>query len=152
MSPIKLALSALIAFGLLAAPLTALAEEDTRQLVEMPPMMQEHMLGNMRDHLRALDDMLGALAKGDVDGAAKVAESRLGMSSMGVHGAARMAPMMPEGMQAIGTELHHAASRFVITAKDAELAPGKEAQHQVYAALQNIVATCNACHQGYRIR
>lgn len=48
--------------------------------------------------------------------------------------------------------MHHAASRFVIAAQDAELAPGKQAQHEVYRALQAVTSACNACHQGYRIR
>jgi cytochrome c556 len=146
------AISLILTIGVLFTPFQTQAEEDNRELVKMPPMMQEHMLSNMRDHLRVLDEMLGALAKGDVDTAASVAEARLGMSSMGLHGAANMAPMMPKGMQAAGTEMHHAASRFVIVAKDAELSPGKESQHQVYAALQEIISNCNACHQGYRIR
>ena len=33
----------------------------------MPAMLQEHLLGNMRDHLRALDEILGLLAEGKVD-------------------------------------------------------------------------------------
>lgn len=126
--------------------------EDSRQLVEMPAMMQEHMLSNMRDHLSALNDILASLAEGNTDEAGKIAESRLGMSSLDAHGAAHMAQFMPEGMQAAGTEMHRAASQFVIAAQNAELAPGKEAQHEVYRALQAVTSACNACHQSYKIR
>ena len=115
-------------------------------------MMQEHMLANMRDHLRALDEILGHLADGDVDAAGTVAENRLGMSSLDAHGASHIAQFMPEGMRAAGTEMHRAASRFVIAAQDAELAPGKDAQHEIYRALQAVTSSCNACHQAYRIR
>lgn len=125
---------------------------DGRQMVTLPAAMQEHMLGNMRDHLAALDDMLAALAVGDVAKASAVAEERLGMSSLSLHGADHLAPYMPKAMAAMGTEMHHAASRFVITAQDAELNPGKESQHKVYRALQDITANCNACHQSYKIR
>ena len=131
---------------------TASSAEDEREFVKMPAMMQEHMLANMRDHLRAIDEILGYLANGDVDEAGKVAESRLGMSSLEAHGASHIAKFMPEGMAQAGTEMHRAASRFVITAQDAELAPGREAQHEVYRALQAVTSACNACHQGYRIR
>lgn len=131
---------------------SAVAAGDTRELVELPPMMQEHMLANMRDHLLALDEILGDLAEGNTDAAASIAEKRLGMSSLSLHGAAQMAPFMPEAMGEIGTQMHHAASRFVIVAQDAELNPGKEAQHEVYRALREITRNCNACHQSYRIR
>lgn len=130
----------------------AVAAEDNRELVKLPPMMQEHMLANMRDHLVALDEMLAALATGDVDDAAKIAEGRLGMSSLSLHGAEHMAKFMPETMAAIGTQMHHAASQFVIVAQNAELDPSVEAQHKVYKALQAITENCNACHQAYRIR
>jgi alpha-acetolactate decarboxylase len=125
---------------------------DNRQLVKLPAMMQEHMLANMRDHLLALGEMLDALAQGKVDVAGKIAESRLGMSSLEAHGASHMAQFMPEGMRATGTAMHRAASRFVTIARDAELEPGIEAQHKVYSALGDIITNCNACHQAYRIR
>lgn len=126
--------------------------EHNRELVKLPPMMQEHMLGNMRDHLVAFDAMLVALAGGNTDEAAEIAEKRLGMSSLSQHGASRMAKFMPETMRAIGTEMHRAASRFVIIARDAELEPGLKSQRKVYKALQAITENCTACHQAYRIR
>ncbi len=128
------------------------ASEDSRQMVKLPPMMQAHMLSNMRDHLLALNEILGELSEGNIDAASEIAEKRLGMSSMGLHGAAHLAKFMPEEMRKLGTNMHHAASRFVIAARDAELDPGKQSQHKIYKALQKITANCNACHQGYRIR
>ena len=128
------------------------AAADERQLVELPAMMQEHMLGNMRDHLTALNEMLAALAAGDVKTAGAIAESRLGMSSLELHGAAHMAQFMPVEMQSFGTEMHKAASRFVIAAENAELEPGLDAQHKVYDALQSITQNCVGCHEAYRIR
>jgi len=133
-------------------PKFAAAAEDGRELVKLPPMMQEHMLDNMRDHLVALDEILGELAEGNIDKAAKIAEDRLGMSSLSLHGAAHMAEFMPEKMKAIGTQMHRSASRFVIVARDAELIPGKDSQRKVYGALRAITENCNACHQSYRIR
>ena len=67
------------------------AAEDTRQMVELPEMMQQHMMANMRDHLAAINEILEQMADGSYDEAADTAESRLGMSSMGSHGAGRMA-------------------------------------------------------------
>ncbi len=133
-------------------PGSAGAGEDGRELVKLPPMMQEHMLANMRDHLVALNDLLAALAEGDVDNATAIAEKRLGMSSLSLHGAEQLSKFMPQGMAMLGTRMHHAASRFVIVARDAELDPGRESQRNVYKALQEITDNCNACHQTYRIR
>lgn len=130
----------------------AKAAEDNRELVKLPPMMQEHMLANMRDHLVALNEIFAALAVGDTDQATQVAEARLGMSSMELHGAAHLGRYMPKEMGMIGTQLHRSASRFVIAAQDAELNPSKDAQREVYKALEEITANCNACHQGYRLR
>jgi len=130
----------------------AKAAEDNRELVEMPPMMQENMLANMRSHLVALNEIFAALAEGNIDQATEVAEAKLGMSSMELHGSAHIAPYMPKEMAAIGAQLHSTASRFVIVAQDAELNPSKEAQREIYKALAEMTVQCNACHQGYRLR
>jgi hypothetical protein len=150
MKPIRLALCAALLLATGIRPMSA--AEDTRTMVKLPPMMEQHMLANMRDHLVALNEMLGELSRGNVEAAGKIAESRLGMSSLELHGAAHIAKFMPEGMAAAGTEMHHAASRFVIAAQNAEFNPGKEAQHKVYKALGDITSACIACHQGYRVR
>jgi hypothetical protein len=131
---------------LLTVPLgAALAAEDTRQLVPMPEMMQTHMLANMRDHLSTLHEIMAALSADDLDAAADIAERRLGMSSMEAHGASRMAPMMPEGMRAIGTTMHRSASRFALKAQEGDVLAA-------YKALLPVTSACVACHTGYRIR
>lgn len=148
---VLIALATLLALSALSIRI-APAAEDTRELVEMPQMMQQHMLSNMREHLITLDKMLAALAKGDTDETAKLAESRLGMSSLSLHGAEHMARFMPDAMRAFGSQMHHAASRFAIIARDAELEEGTAAHRKVYDALHAITQNCNGCHQAYRIR
>lgn len=118
---------------------------DTRQLVKLPQMMQEHMLSSMRDHLLSVHEIQVALAKSEFDKAADVAEARLGMSSLASHGAEHMAPYMPKAMQEIGTAMHHAASRFALKAKEGDAT-------QSLAALAEVTQQCVACHAGYRIR
>jgi hypothetical protein len=56
---------------------TAKADEDTRQQVELPEMMQQHMMSNMRDHLVAMNEILASMANDELDKAAEIAESRL---------------------------------------------------------------------------
>ena len=121
---------------------------DNRQKVEMPPMMREHMLRNMRDHLLALEEITRYLASHEYDRAAEIAEERLGMSALDDHGASHMAKVMPAEMAAIGTGMHRAASRFAIVARDAEIEGGLNA---AFAALSEVMQQCVACHAGYRV-
>lgn len=122
-----------------------MADEDSRLLVELPEMMQQHMMSNMRDHLVTINEILLNMANGQLDRAADVAESRLGMSSLEAHGASHMARFMPEGMRQAGTNMHRAASRFALKAEEGEMLPA-------YNALSEITSACVACHSRYRIR
>lgn len=124
---------------------TSARSEDSRELVELPQMMQAHMMSNMRDHLAAINEILSLMAQGDLDGAAEIAESRLGTSSLQSHGASHMAPYMPEGMRNAGTNMHRAATRFALRAQEGEVLPA-------YSALAQVTAACVACHSRYRIR
>ncbi|HEY6095397.1 MAG TPA: hypothetical protein VIU93_10645 [Gallionellaceae bacterium] len=130
--------------ALLAIAPTQAADESGRTKVELPAMMKEHMLSNMRDHLSALQEIQAALAKGELGKAGDIAESRIGMSSLASHNAAHMAPYMPKPMQDIGTEMHHAASRFAITAAEGDLPKALE-------GLSRVTAQCVACHASYRL-
>ncbi|MEO8134499.1 MAG: hypothetical protein ABI831_11025, partial [Betaproteobacteria bacterium] len=76
---------------------------DTRVAVAFPEPMKAHALANMRDHLQAIGEIQGHLARRDADRAAEVAEKRLGMSSLESHGAHDVAKFMPQGMQDAGT-------------------------------------------------
>ena len=133
---------------LLVSPVRATAK-DARQKVAMPPTMQEHMLNNMRDHLRALQEIQAALAKKNFDNAADIAEQRIGMSSLETHGAAHMAPYMPKPMQDIGTQMHRAASRFSRTAQEAAV---KADMVPVLDDFSTLLRQCVACHDSYRLR
>jgi hypothetical protein len=92
---------------------------DRRMLVELPPVMREHMLSNMRAHLAAITEIQQALSEGAFDRAAEVAERRLGMSSLESHGAAHMAGFVPPEMQQVGTAMHRAASELGVIAQEA---------------------------------
>ena len=119
------------------------AEKDQRKFVEMPKMMQEHQLANMRDHLMAINEILLNMGNNDLDKAAEIAESRLGMSSLSTHGASHMAKVLPKEMAAIGTSMHRAASRFALKAEEGDAIPA-------YKALQEVTSACVACHDGYK--
>ena len=123
----------------------SIAEDDVRELVQLPEMMQLHMMSNMRDHLKSINEILTSLAIDDLDTAAQVAEQRLGMSSLESHNASHMAKFMPEGMRQAGTSMHKAASRFALKAQEGD-------QLDAYKMLPEITSACVACHAAYRIR
>ncbi|TXH66709.1 MAG: hypothetical protein E6Q83_19910 [Thiothrix sp.] len=127
---------------------TGFAQDDTRQKVEFPQMVQQHMLANMRDHLLALSEIQALMAVADYDKAAQIAEQRLGLSSLDNHGAAHMAQMMPKEMQEIGSEMHKAASQFAISVVDAgasgDLKPALN-------DLSKLMQQCVACHAAFRV-
>ncbi len=135
-----------VSASLLATPFAQSAVEgDGREAVALPAMMRDHMLGNMRDHLLALHEIQTALARGELDKAGDIAEARIGMSSLTSHNAAHMAPFMPKDMQATGTNMHHAASRFAMIAKEGDLPKALE-------GLSKITEQCVACHSAYRLK
>ena len=130
---------------ILSGPIFA---DDGRVIVKLPDMMREHMLSNMRDHLLALEEITRYLASQNYDEAAEVAENRLGMSSMELHGASHLGQFMPKEMGAIGTNMHRAASRFALAAKDAEIDGGL---NKAFSALSEVMQQCVACHAGYKV-
>jgi hypothetical protein len=121
---------------------------DSRQLVQFPEPMRLHTIASMRDHLQSLQEIDLALSKGDFDKAASIAESRLGMSSLELHGAAHLAPYMPQGMQEIGTAMHRAASRFAVEAQNASVSNDVK---PALGALAAVMQQCVACHATYRL-
>ena len=126
--------------------------QDTRQLVQLPKPMQEHMLGNMRDHLASLNEIIGYVGAGKFAEAAKIAEQRLGMSSLTAHDAAHMAPFFPKQMQDMGTSMHHAGSRLVIVLQNASVTPGAKSLQEINRSLHELTSACTSCHAAYRIR
>jgi cytochrome c556 len=135
--------------GLVSLPLTLAAEDDSRVAVDMPAMMRTHMLANMRDHLLSLQEIQSHLAAGEYDAAADVAEKRLGMSSLGTHGASHMAGFMPKGMQETGTAMHQAASRFAVISQETAVTRDLP---RALGALSRVTAQCVACHASYRLK
>lgn len=131
----------------LLAPVAAATADDARQLVDLPPVMRTHMLGNMRDHLAALLEIQQALAAGDFSLAGRVAEQRIGVSSLTTHGASHMAPYMPAPMQEIGTAMHRAASQFAVVAEESA---GDADLRRALGALAGVTRQCVACHAAYR--
>ena len=124
------------------------ARADNRIKVDLPDMMREHMMSNMRGHLQVLETITRSLAEHNYEQAADVAEKSLGMSSLQSHGAEHLGKFMPAEMAAIGQQMHHAASRFAVAARDAEIDGGLD---KAFSALSEVMQNCLACHSAYRV-
>jgi predicted nucleotidyltransferase len=139
----------------------AMSTADPRELVNFPPQMRTHMLGNMRDHVETLNGILQALAAGDYDDAAKIAAEHLGLDSPSAASCkpkqanapppaqdsmdAMMALYMPEAMRGVGLAMHTAASDFAVVAKTHDAKATME-------ALSRVTPNCVACHASYRLQ
>jgi hypothetical protein len=137
---------------------------DARRQLDFPPPMRDHMLSNMRSHLEAVGEIIGALSASDGAKAAEIAQTRLSLESPGAaacnpNNAAKggamgdmaqmMAQHMPEEMRAMGYAMHKSASEFAVEA--AKLKSGGDLKPAL-AALAKITENCVACHSAYRIR
>ena len=127
---------------------TGAASADNRIKVDLPDMMREHMMSNMRGHLQALETITRSLSEHNYEQAADEAEKSLGMSSLQSHGAEHLGKFMPAEMAAIGQQMHHAASRFAVAARDAEIEGGLD---KAFGALSEVMQNCLACHSAYRV-
>jgi hypothetical protein len=146
-----------ISLGIVASiifALPAVSEETkgTRTLVELPPDIEAKMLVNMRDHIRALDDIINAVVAGDYEKAEGIAESRIGWSSLIRQGDQEVADYWPEPMQAMANQMYDAGSNFVIVAQNASVEDTKESYKKVISALGSMTTSCRNCHEAYRIR
>lgn len=132
-----------------AASGTSSMQRDSRQLVKFPTALRIHTLANMRDHLQSMGDIQEALSKGSFDKASELAEQRLGMSSLEMHGAHEVAKYMPPGMRDAGSAMHRSASRFALVAKDASVTGDLKG---VLSSLHQLNQTCVACHAAFRLQ
>lgn len=141
--------------------------DDSRQLVNYPPEVRAHALANMRGHLKAMAEIMDAVASAHYAEAADIADNRLGMNSSASAGCQpkdmkvmqmsktshldhQMQQLMPEEMRVLGQNMHRAANEFAVKARDAD----KNIQFVTAAnmALANIARQCVACHDSFRMQ
>jgi cytochrome c556 len=139
----------LAAVALAAAPAAGQAQ-DLRELVTMPPQVQESLLMNMQDHLVALDTIISHVASERFTEAARVADQRLRFSNP--EGEAAITDWFPPEMLGAKDALRAAAARFANAAKKADKARDYASMREVAWAISDITVACTGCHGHYRIR
>lgn len=68
-----------VALLMVAGLAHAQPSEDPRQVIELPAAVAEQLRAEMRNHMDTLDELVGAVAFGEFDRAADIAESRMRM-------------------------------------------------------------------------
>ena len=146
--------STLALFITLVLALPVISEElkDIRTLIKLPSDIESKMLLNMRDHIRALDDIIHSVQSEKYEDAERIAESRLGWSSLVRQGDQDVADHWPEPMQAMANQMYDAGSNFVIISQNASVEDSKESYKKVIAALGQMTSACRNCHEAYRLR
>lgn len=119
----------------------ALDKLDRRRPVPLLPMMALHQKENMRDHLEAVQEVVGAAATNDFEKVA-VAARRLGSSDS--------MKRMCEHMGAGAPGFTEQALTFHQTADEIAAAATKQDGAGVLAALSRTLQACTSCHVTYK--
>ena len=123
--------------------------EDPRFLAQFPPMMQAHILANMRDHLLAISQIQEAMAAANYDKASQIAEERLGQTALKTHGAYENSQFMPPMMQEFGNQMHRNASKFAIEIQNSSATGDSK---PALLALSKTTQACVSCHAAFRLK
>lgn len=117
------------------------ANLDSRTPVPLTAMMATHQKQQMRDHLRAVEEITSALATSDFDAIAKSA-ARIGWSDQQAMMCKHMGAGAP-GFAEVGEHFHKTADTIAEAARQRDSAG-------VAAALGATLQTCTGCHETYR--
>jgi cytochrome c556 len=114
---------------------------DTRTPLLLPAMMAEHQKLNMRKHLAAVQAIVGAISRDDMEGVAQAAAD-LGYSEAMGQMCQHMGAATP-GFAALALNFHHTADTIGEAARRGDRAG-------VLTALDRTLQTCVGCHATYR--
>jgi cytochrome c556 len=114
---------------------------ETRKPLPLPAMMAEHQKQHMREHLAAVQAIIAAIGRDDMDGVAK-ASARIGYSAAMGQMCEHMGAATP-GFTAMALNFHHTADTIGEAARRGDRAG-------VLAALDRTLQTCVGCHATYQ--
>jgi cytochrome c556 len=114
---------------------------DRRNPLPLLATMAEHQKQNMREHLAAVQAIIAAVSRDDMDGVAK-ASARIGYSAAMGQMCEHMGAATP-GFAPMALNFHHTADGIGEAARRGDRAG-------VLTALDQTLQTCVACHAAYR--
>jgi cytochrome c556 len=117
------------------------AHDDKRTPLKIPPMMKNHVMGNMRDHLAAVNESVKLIGSGNFEAASRVIHDRLGTNEE----MAKMCGMFGnETYRDMGLAMHASADALSAEIKSKDM--GK-----IMKALSGTLEKCVACHDTFRL-
>ena len=114
---------------------------DTRAPVPLLPMMANHQKQNMREHLAAVQAIIGAAATGDF-AAIEQSSTRIGYSEQMGQMCAHMGAGAP-GFTENALAFHHTADKIGEAARQRDLTG-------VLASLSATLTACTTCHAAFK--
>lgn len=135
------------ALWLIAGPPAALAAEDARTKIELPPEIREMFLEHMRTHMIALDSVINLLAAGQPKEAGAYARKEMAIG----HGLG-IGRFMPPEFRELGFAFHRAADDFARITERLPAKPSAEGWVELMEGLGAITATCSGCHAAFAVR
>lgn len=114
--------------------------EDTRTSLNLSPMMAQHQKTNMREHLKAVNEVIHDIVTKDFAAASKTAHEKLGLTAQ----MKQMCENMPnETFRTMGFDFHKSGDALgdVLKTKDAD---------KSLKALDTMLTKCTACHEMFR--
>jgi hypothetical protein len=123
------------------SPTDVLDGLDNRTALPLLPMMANHQKQSMRDHLVAVQEIVGALAKSDF-AAVKTAAQRLGFSDQMGRMCTHMGSGAP-GFSAQAIAFHRTADRIATAAENRDTVA-------VMRELDVTLQSCTACHAAWK--
>jgi cytochrome c556 len=115
--------------------------DDTRKALPLPAMMAAHQKENMREHLAAVQAIVAAIGRDDMEGVSKAA-GRIGYSEAMGRMCEHMGAAAP-GFTTMALSFHHTADAIGEAARRGD-------RTAVLTALDRTLQTCVACHATYR--
>lgn len=113
---------------------------DTRISLGLSPAMKQHQLGNMREHVLAVQTIVGLMADNKFDEASNIAREKLGLTP-------EMQKMCGsfnnENFNKLGLAFHKSGDELAETLKGKNMQTGLR-------ALQKTMSYCVECHATYR--
>jgi hypothetical protein len=125
------------------SPTAVLDALDTRVPVPLLPVMANHQKQNMRDHLAAVQEIIGAVGAKNFDTIARAAAS-IGYSPQMGQMCNHMGAGAP-GFTDQALRFHHTADKIAEAARGRDMAG-------VLNALSATLATCTGCHSTFKQR
>jgi hypothetical protein len=114
---------------------------DDRAPVPLLAPMAAHQRAQMREHLEAVQEVVGALSRDDLDAAARAGE-RLGTSESMAAMCSHMGAGAP-GFTERALAFHRTADSIAIAAEAGD-------RNATLSALDTTLAHCTSCHRDYR--